>query len=135
MVQTLLQEVKKQLGKISIDDVGEIIYKKYINLGTSYDMQPFVDVSGAYYHIKVCERRKVVFDYITTNVKVAAYVILEDYTYKYEYDRLVDRFKWSRNRETLIREKQSDYFKKFDDVYLQYYEKGISILNLEQHVL
>lgn len=129
MVQALLQEVKKQLDKISIDDA--FVRQRYINLGTSYDMEPFVDVVGDYYHIKVCERRAVVYDYKTTDKRLAAYIILEDYTYKREYDSLEDRFRYSIDAEALIREKQSRYFEMFDEIYALYFEKRISILNLE----
>jgi len=42
-----------------------------------------------------------------------------------------DEFIRKRNAEVLIREIQSKYFKMFDNIYTQYFEKGISILNLE----
>lgn len=131
MIQALLQEVKEQLSKISIYDIEDLIRKRYINLGTSYDMEPFVDVVGGYYHIKVCERRTVVYDYKTSDKKLAAYIILEDYTYRCQYDSLEDRFKYSGNEEVLIREIQGSYFKMFDTIYTQYFEKGISIMNLD----
>ena len=131
MIQSLLQEVSIQLNKISIYDTDEFIRKRYINLGTSYDMEPFVDIVGDYYHIKVCERRKVEYEYVTFNKRLAAYIILEDYTYRREWADLEDRFKYSGNAEVLIREIQSKYFKMFDNIYTQYFEKGISILNLE----
>nr|MBP3598299.1 hypothetical protein [Eubacterium sp.] len=133
MHEVLLQEVKRQLGKIVIDHMDETIQKGYINLGTSFDMHPFVDIIGDYYHIKVCERREVVYDYATSNVNLAAYVILEDYTYRREFACLEDRFKYSRNTdvEAMIREMQEQYFKAFDEIYLQYFEKEISILNLD----
>lgn len=131
MIQALLQEVKEQLGKISIENIDELIRKRYINLGTSYDMEPFVDVVEGYYHIKLCERRVVVYDYKTSDKKLAAYIILEDYTYRREYARLEDRFKYSSNAEVLIREIQSTYFKMFDKIYTQYFENRISILNLD----
>lgn len=131
MIHALLQEVGTQLNKISIDDVDEFIRKRYINLDSSYDMEPFVDVIGDYYHIKVCECRAVVCDYKTSDKKLAAYIILEDYTYRREYASLEDRFKYSGNAEVLIRERQSAYFNMFDKIYTQYFEKGISILNLD----
>lgn len=131
MIQALLKEVNKQLIKISIDGVDEFIRKRYINLGTSYDMEPFVDVLGGYYHIKVCERSVVVYDYKTSDKRLAAYIILEDYTYRREYASLEDRFKYSGNAEVLIREVQCNYFKMFDKIYTQYFEKGISIMNLD----
>lgn len=42
-----------------------------------------------------------------------------------------DEFIRKRYAEVLIREIQSKYFKMFDNIYTQYFEKGISILNLE----
>ena len=131
MIQALVQEVKEQLGKISIEDIDEFILKRYINLGTSYDMEPFVDVVGDYYHIKVCERGTIIYDYKTFDKKLAAYIILEDYTYRREYASLEDKFKYSKNAEVLIHEMQSRYFKMFDKIYTQYFEKRISILNLD----
>lgn len=70
-------------------------------------------------------------DILTSNKRLAAYIILEDYTYRREWADLEDRFKYSGNAEVLIREIQSKYFKMFDNIYTQYFEKGISIFNLE----
>ena len=91
MIQSLVQEVSIQLNKISIYGTDEFIRKRYINLGTSYDMEPFVDIVGDYYHIKVCERRKVACEYKNSNKKLAAYIILEDYIMKKFFASIASR--------------------------------------------
>lgn len=131
MEERLLQEVLRQLESLQIknNNFSKMIREKYINLGTSYDMEPYVDVIEPYYYIRMCERRNIIIEHRTKDIKLTTYIILEDFLFKYEWNNLEDRYKWQIDSQQIITEKLKEHFEQFDAEYKEWFSKGLSIMS------
>jgi hypothetical protein len=48
---------------------------------------------------------------------LTAYIILEDFLFKYEWNNLEDRYKWQIDSQQIITEKLKEHFEQFDVEY------------------
>ena len=128
----LMLEIKKQLDKaeLRINNLEQIFTSYYINPWSKNDMSAYVDVGNYAYYLRVNERGQIIIEYQVTDVKMAAYWILNQLVYSAEMQQILQEEEQNemtiRNR---VKENCKNRFGKMDKVYQDWYEQKIDIFN------